>query len=130
MMIINLVIVLTIILLVFLLIARVQALLKSLRKRRQVSVPDNAAGVRDMVARGKVDEAVRVYRQFTGVDQFTAREAVAVIEREQRLDAIREDVRRRLRLGDKAGAIEAYQQATGADLAEALAAIEAWPQRQ
>ncbi len=128
--IVNLVIVLTIILLIFMLVARVQVLLRPRRnKRRQVGVPADAAGLRDMVARGKIDEAVHVYRQFTGTDQFTAREAVAAIQREQRLDAVRSDVDRRLRLGDKAGAIEAYQQATDADLAEALAAIESWPDR-
>lgn len=47
------------------------------------------AGVQDLIAEGRVDEAISVYAAFMGVDQFTAREAVeAMIDhanRENRL---------------------------------------------
>ena len=35
------------------------------------------AGVRDLVAQGQIDEAIELYRRFTGVDLFTAKRAVA-----------------------------------------------------
>jgi hypothetical protein len=41
------------------------------------------AGIRDMLATGRFDEAVRAYQLFTGVDQFTAQDAVT--ERWQQL---------------------------------------------
>lgn len=43
------------------------------------------AGIRDLIAEGKIDEAVDVYRQFAGIDKFSAREAVEQLQREMRL---------------------------------------------
>ena len=43
------------------------------------------SGIRDLLRAGQQAEAIRVYQQFTGIDQFTAREAVRQIEREMRL---------------------------------------------
>lgn len=46
---------------------------------------DLAAGIRDMLEAGQVDEAVEIYQKFTGVDQYSARDAVDEIQRELRL---------------------------------------------
>lgn len=97
-------------------------------KARQPYQTISDAGVRDLVAQGRIDEAIDLYQRFTGVDLFTAQDAVADMQRELQLSNTEADIRRRLRLGDKAGAIEKYQQATGADLKESLAAIEAMEQ--
>lgn len=43
------------------------------------------AGIRDLIAEGKMDEAVRVYQKFAGIDQFSAQEVVEQIQREMRL---------------------------------------------
>src|SRR5688572_1429251 len=88
------------------------------------------AGVRDLITQGNFDEAVDLYRRFTGVDLFTAKTAVQDIQTEMRLGTSITEIQRLLRLGDKAGAIETYQQATGLPLAEALAAIEAMEQQK
>jgi len=90
----------------------------------------DAAGVRDLVAQGRHDEAVEIYRNFTGVDLYTAKERIADMAREHRLGIKLGDIEQRLRHGDKAGAIEIYQAATGADLAEALQEIEHMQQRR
>ena len=43
------------------------------------------AGVQDLIAEGRIDEAIKVYAAFMGVDQFTAREAVeALIDQSNR----------------------------------------------
>lgn len=46
-------------------------------------LPD--AGLRDLIQDGKIDAAVDAYKLFTGVDQYTARDAILQIEREIRL---------------------------------------------
>ncbi len=97
------------------------------QKNAQSSLSD--AGVRDLLAQGRDDEALQIYQRFTGVDLFTAKDAIADLKREVQLGEMEKDLKRRLRLGDKAGAIEQYQQATGANLAEALAIIEAMEQK-
>lgn len=94
------------------------------RRKSRHNMPEPGAGVRDLLAAGDVDGAVKLYAQFTGVDQFTARDAIRTLQHEIQLEEMEEDLRRLLRLGDKAAAIEAYQRATDADLAEALDAIE------
>lgn len=98
------------------------------QKNTQSSLSD--AGVRDLLAQGRDDEALQVYQRFTGVDLFTAKEAIADLKQQVLLGEMEQDLKRRLRLGDKAGAIEQYQQATGATLAEALAIIEAMEQKK
>jgi len=40
------------------------------------------AGVRDLIAEGRLEEAVRVYADFMGVDEYTARDAVEQMRRE------------------------------------------------
>lgn len=48
------------------------------RKRALHRLSDDAqgAGVRDLIAEGKLDEAAEVYAQFMGVDAYTARAAI------------------------------------------------------
>lgn len=83
------------------------------------------AGIRHLIAEGKQDEAIRLYQQFTDVDQFTARHAVAEIVREmQQADALRQDIVGSLSKDGKAAAIESYQMQTGADLETALNYVE------
>jgi hypothetical protein len=98
------------------------------QKNAQPTLSD--AGVRDLLAQGRDDEALQIYQRFTGVDLFTAKEALAHIKQAVQLGEMEQDLQRRLRLGDKAGAIELYQQTTGATLAEALAIIEAMEQKK
>lgn len=43
---------------------------------------DEAPGIRDLLEDGREDEAVDVYRKFAGVDEYTARDAVARIKSE------------------------------------------------
>ena len=90
------------------------------------------AGVRDMLLDGQVQEAIEAYRKFTGVDEFTAKKAIDDMLRDMRLDdqSVRDAIRDLLRAGNKAGAIEAYQTATGASLAEALAFVESHEKRR
>ncbi|MDQ7026892.1 MAG: hypothetical protein Q9P44_15190 [Anaerolineae bacterium] len=83
------------------------------------------AGVRDMLFEGRIQEAIAAYRTFTGLDEFAAKKAVDDMLREMRLDdTVRDEVKKLLKLGNKAGAIEAYQTATGTSLAKALEYVE------
>lgn len=89
------------------------------------------AGVRDLLLQGRTDEAMQVYQQFTGVDQFTARTEVMQLERELRLSgAFGAEIAALLREGRKAEAIERYQQTYGVSLAEALEAVESIEKRR
>ncbi|MCA9912781.1 MAG: hypothetical protein KC496_05515 [Anaerolineae bacterium] len=40
------------------------------------------AGVRDLIDEGRIEEAVRVYADFMGVDEYTARDAVEKMQNE------------------------------------------------
>jgi hypothetical protein len=94
-------------------------------KRKAGELPSDA-GIRDLLEEGRVQEAIAAYRQFTGVDEFTAKKVIDVILREMQFDNndLRETVKRLLKAGNKAGAIEAYQTTTGSTLAEALEYVE------
>lgn len=92
-------------------------------KDKAAALPDDA-GIRDLIADGRKDEAVRLYQQFTGVDMFTAKGEVEKVEQQMQDDAITTRLNQHLEAGDKAGAIEAYQDATGADLHDALTYVE------
>lgn len=94
------------------------------KKIKHGDIPADA-GLRDLIAAGELQEAEELYQRFTGVDEFTARDAVADLAREIRLTQISTQVQQALDTGDKAAAIEAYQAQTGASLAEALAYVEA-----
>lgn len=95
------------------------------KKKQQQDKTPTDAGLRDLILNGQLEEAVTVYQKFTGVDSFTAQKAIEQLGRELRLsDNMRQKVGKLLKRDNKAAAIEAYQQATGADLAEALEYVE------
>lgn len=52
---------------------------KKLRSRPDIVIAD---GVRDLIEAGDLQEAARVYRDFTGVDLFSAQAAVEEIAQE------------------------------------------------
>lgn len=94
-------------------------------KSKESTLPSDD-GLRDLLLEGHKDEAVDLYCQFTGVDEFTARQAIEEIERELRLsDEQRDNIQKILEIDGKASAIEAYQAETGTNLAEALEFVEA-----
>ena len=101
------------------------------RGRKKGRQPDDsAAGLRDLVREGRIDEAAELYRQFAGVDQYTAEDAIAEIVREVRLedgdtDPVRDPrVLELLENGQKIGAIKVYRELTGASLKTAKEAVE------
>jgi hypothetical protein len=51
------------------------------KKKRPAYDTDNA-GVRDLLEEGREEEAVEVYQKFAGVDEYTARDAVARLKDE------------------------------------------------
>jgi hypothetical protein len=88
------------------------------------------AGVRQLILEGRIDEATDLYQRFTGVDVFTAKDAIADIQRELKLSDVEGGIRDYLEAGDKAAAIEYYQDQTGAELAEALEVVEILQEKQ
>jgi len=54
-------------------------------KKRKGFYDSSNAGLRDLVEAGRIDEAVETYRKFAGVDEYTARDAIAELEREAHL---------------------------------------------
>lgn len=59
--------------------------------RRYDLVENQSDGIRDLLREGKRDEARKTYQAFTGVDQFTANEAIDALEEEVRTEAGRYD---------------------------------------
>jgi ribosomal protein L7/L12 len=111
-------------LVMFVTVIRSRAANREKSKSKEGALPSDA-GVRDLINEGQKQAAIDLYRRFTGVDEFTARNAIAEIERELRLsDNQTEQFRQILENKGKAVAIEAYQEATGANLADALEFIE------
>ncbi|MGJ3237415.1 MAG: hypothetical protein ACFE0Q_01790 [Anaerolineae bacterium] len=98
------------------------------KKAKRAQLPD-ADGLRELIMAEQIDEAVDLYQRFTGVDIFTAREAVQDMSREIRLGTFESDVVYILKAQGKAAAIEAYQAGTGSDLAEALEYVETLEKR-
>lgn len=97
--------------------------------RSSMEADTGGAGVRDLIAEGRIEEAVTVYAAFMGVDEFTARDAVANLERqlnaENRLsDDGMDTVRDLVAEGNKLEAIKQYRLLTGVGLKEAKDAIE------
>ena len=105
------------------------------KKKRQKPPVDAAAGIRDLLNEARRDEAVDLYARFAGVDQYTAQDAVAEIEREMRLED-RSDESDRLSLmerselqqllldGNKIEAVKRYRELTGQGLREAKDAVD------
>jgi hypothetical protein len=83
------------------------------------------AGLRDLIGEGRIDEAIEVYRRFTGIDEIAAQNYVHNTAREIRLsDETYRAVERILKTEGKAAAIEVYQEQAGVSLAEALDYVE------
>lgn len=94
-------------------------------------VPD--AGIRDLIEAGHIEDAVEVYRQFAGVDEYTARDAVTALERNLRLSTgdtaltgpLQDpEIISLVRAGNKIAAIKRYRELTALGLQEAKEAIE------
>jgi ribosomal protein L7/L12 len=97
--------------------------------RSGLDADTGGAGVRDLIAEGRIAEAVTVYAAFMGVDEFTAKAAIAELERqlnaENRLsDDGMDSVRDLLEAGNKIEAIKQYRLLTGVGLKEAKDAVE------
>lgn len=108
---------------------RSQNVNKGQSKLKKGALPSDA-GVRELVLKGQKQEAIILYQRFTGVDEFTARDAVDEIERELRLsDSQRDKFRDILESEGKASAIENFQAETGANLADALEFVESLEKR-
>jgi hypothetical protein len=114
----------------FTFIAIVRAYIMSKSKQKVGEMPMDA-GLRDLISEGRIDEAIEVYRRFTGIDEIAAQNYVHNIAREIRLsDETYQAVSRILKTEGKAAAIEAYQEQTGVVLADALAYVESIEKRE
>jgi ribosomal protein L7/L12 len=92
-------------------------------------VDTEAAGVRDLILEGRIDEAIEVYAAFMGVDEYSSRDAIeemqAEINAEIRLsDDNFDSVHDLLGQGKKIEAIKQYRELTGIGLKEAKDAVE------
>ena len=105
-------------------------------KKKKAAYDAQDAGIRDLVQDGRIDEAIDVYRKFAGVDEYTAKDAVAEIERQIRLGdepgrGIDENhLLELLAHGNKIEAIKLYRAATGTGLQDAKNAVEALEKRR
>jgi ribosomal protein L7/L12 len=97
-------------------------------KHKKVVYEAPDAGIRDLIKAGRIDEAVEVYRKFAGVDEYTARDAVAEIEHEtesKEANPVAEAHLRELILkGNKIQAVKEYRESSGLGLKEAKDAID------
>lgn len=53
-------------------------------KKKAPRLELDAPGIRDLLEEGREDEAVEVYQKFAGVDEYSARDAVARIKQEMK----------------------------------------------
>lgn len=90
------------------------------------------AELRALLAEGRKIEAIKRYREATGVGLAAAKEAVEALERGEALptpnavDSVLEtEIVSLLERGEKIEAIKIYRKETGADLKEAKDAVEA-----
>jgi hypothetical protein len=51
-------------------------------KKKAPRLELDAPGIRDLLEEGRDDEAVEIYQKFAGIDEYSARDAVARIKRE------------------------------------------------
>jgi hypothetical protein len=94
------------------------------RKGKDRAMPSDA-GLRELIQEHKLEEAIELYRRFTGIDEFTARKKVEDLAREMRLsDENYQTVKQILKAEGKAAAIQADQMANNANLEDALAYVE------
>lgn len=87
-------------------------------------------GIRSMVQQGKLQDAIKTYQAYKGVDLLTAKEVIVDIQRAQRGDSessITSNAAGRIiglvRQGKTDEAIAIYQKSTGSDLNTAKRAI-------
>jgi len=101
------------------------------RDAKSVGVVDtDGAGIRDLIASGKLDEAVQVYAAFMGVDKFTAEKAIEEMQRED--DAtinLSSEIHDLLAENRKIQAIKRYRETMGVSLKEAKNAVEEMERR-
>jgi hypothetical protein len=108
----------------FALIAMLRAYIQPKNKQKQAELPLDA-GLRDLIQEGRIQEAIELYRRFTGIDEMAAQNYVRNMAREIRLsDESYQTVKHLLKTEGKAAAIEAYQSQTGVALADALEYVE------
>lgn len=100
------------------------------KRKHGLSANTDGAGIKDLLLEGRIEEAVEVYSAFMGVDEFTARDAIADLERELSAEANLSDsvdmntLHDLLAEGKKIEAIKHYKEQTGANLVTAKRAIE------
>src|SRR5690349_21481622 len=88
----------------------VRALMTPPKKQKGAAKPMDA-GLRELISAGRIDEAIDLYRRFTGVDEMAAQNYVRNTAREMRLsDETYQTVTRILKAEGKAAAIEVYQE--------------------
>ncbi|MEM9951319.1 MAG: hypothetical protein AAF846_06960 [Chloroflexota bacterium] len=104
--------------------ARWYAFRKRRKKKPSIDELPLDAGIRDLIIQGKVIEAIALYQQFTGVDEFTARDAINDMQREIRLGMMENEVASVLEAQGKAAAIQAYQNITGKNFNDGLTFVE------
>jgi hypothetical protein len=87
-------------------------------------------GIRTMVQKGKLQDAIRVYQEYQDVDVLTAKQAVVDMQRTLRDESESSITRnaaghiiRLVRQGKVDDAIETYRKSTGSDLSTAKRAI-------
>lgn len=56
--------------------------------RRYDLAEPQSDGIRELLRRGRRDEALKVYQSFTAVDLFTAEDAIAALEEEMRMQGV------------------------------------------
>ncbi len=97
-------------------------------KRYLSHIPDGA-GIRDLVEEGRIEEAIKVYAAFMGVDEFTARDVIQDMQRESVAlhnlsDVDLSEIRRFASQGKKLTAVQLYAELTGVSLSDAKQFVE------
>lgn len=82
------------------------------------------AGILDLLEEGRFDEAVDVYSKFTGVDRFTAQEAIERLQHGGLTGAEWVEILDELRAGRKINALKLYRQISNVNLREAKETID------
>lgn len=98
----------------------------SKKRRPQLALLEQAGGLRELIEAGRDEEAAELYRQFAGVDLFSARDAVAELrEIMEHGDPLDGELLELVRTGRKIHAIKLYRETTGEGLAESKAYVDA-----
>lgn len=98
----------------------------SKKRRPQLALLEQAGGLRELIEAGRDEEAAELYRQFAGVDLFSARDAIAELrEIMEHGDPLDGELLELVRTGRKIHAIKLYRETTGEGLAESKAYVDA-----